>query len=239
MIKAFTIREGSNKLETASWRRSLISLLLYRVVYFKSHHCNSLYGASGRYTRVLSWCYLTNMEHFNTHHWNNESEQTSQNVWCNVNSIKDYKNNHSVIRQYLEKNSHKCIKTILKVSQIKIFNQKLQKNFCFFANIQHLICGKKGYINFWGKTPPFPKNGQMCLQKSFSLFSKSCFLWKFCRIKIYSTFQNIALLTHFLRPRFFDILLCIVEKLSKHKLFTSRAVMHCCTASFMWEVCCH
>ncbi len=50
----------------------------HRVVYFKSHHCNSLYGASGRYTSVLSKCYFIDMEHFNTHHWNNECVHTTE-----------------------------------------------------------------------------------------------------------------------------------------------------------------
>ncbi len=73
------------------------------------------------------------MEHFNTHHRNNEREQTSQNVWCNANSIDDYKNSLPVIRQCLEKNSRECIETILKVSEIKMLNQKLQKEVSLFC----------------------------------------------------------------------------------------------------------
>ncbi len=41
---------------------------IYMVVYFKSHHCNSPYGASARCTSILFTCYLTDREHFNTHH---------------------------------------------------------------------------------------------------------------------------------------------------------------------------
>ncbi len=59
-----------------------------RVVYFKSHHCNSPYGASGRCTSALFTCYLTDMEQFNIHHWSNECEQIRENVWCNVNGLK-------------------------------------------------------------------------------------------------------------------------------------------------------
>ncbi len=45
------------------------------------------------------------------------------------------KNNCSIIRQYLTKNSCKCIEKILKVCQIKMFNQKLQKKIYFFSEI--------------------------------------------------------------------------------------------------------
>ncbi len=48
--------------------------IIYRVMYFKQHHCNSPFGASGRCTSTLFTCYFTNMEHFNTHHWSNERE---------------------------------------------------------------------------------------------------------------------------------------------------------------------
>ncbi len=65
------------------------------------------------------------------------------------------------------------------------------------------------------------------------------YYFKFSRIKKYSTFQNTALLTHFMCQRFFNVLLWFVEKPSKRKLFTSRAVMHCYTTSFLWKVCCH
>ncbi len=61
------------------------------MVYFKLHHRNSPHGAYGRCTSVLSTCYLTEMEHFNAHHWSNEHEQTRENVWCNMNSVKDCK----------------------------------------------------------------------------------------------------------------------------------------------------
>ncbi len=66
---------------------------------------------------------------------------------------------------------------------------------------------------------------------------KYCSFLKFCKIKKYSTNQNITLPTHFPRQRFFDVFLGVVEKHSKNKLFT--AVMHCCMAGFMWNVCCH
>ncbi len=105
-----------------------ISLLLhhtYRVVYFKSHPCNSSYGAPERCTSVLSMCYLTNMEHFNMHHWSNRL-WTNYGKMCNViwMASRIVKSSHSVVCQYLVKNSCKCIKTNLKVSQIKTFNQK-------------------------------------------------------------------------------------------------------------------
>ncbi len=85
------------------------------------------------------------------------------------------------------------------------------------------------------------KNRQMCHQISFSQFSQKTlfFFLKFCRIKKYSTYQNNSLLIHFLRQRFFDVLLWVVKKHNKHKLFTSRAVMHCCIARFMWNICCY
>ncbi len=38
--------------------------------------------------------------------------------------------------------------------------------------------------------------------------------------------ENISLLTHFLRQRFFDDLLQVVEKPSKHKLSSSNALLH-------------
>ncbi len=76
------------------------------------------------------------MEHFDTHHWSNECEQTREIGWYNVNGVKDCKEqNHSVVLQYSVKNSHKCINTTPKVSRINMFNQKLQnwKKFCFFG----------------------------------------------------------------------------------------------------------
>ncbi len=135
----------------------ILYIISYRVVYFKSHHCNSLCGVSGRFTSVLSKCYLTDMEHFNTHHWSNECEQTRENVWCNVNGVKDCKRPVilsivSILWKIPVNQSWKCPQL---TSLIK--NYKLAKNVCLFGNIQHLICGKKGYINFRGKTPPFPK----------------------------------------------------------------------------------
>ncbi len=67
------------------------------------------------------------MEHFNMHHWSNEHKQTRENVFCNMNGVKECKkNSHSIVRQYSVKNSRKCIKTILKVSQNNMFNKKLQ-----------------------------------------------------------------------------------------------------------------
>ncbi len=41
------------------------------------------------------------------------------------------KNNRSIGRRYLVKNSHKCIKIILKMPPINMFYQNLQKNFTF------------------------------------------------------------------------------------------------------------
>ncbi len=60
------------------------------------------------------------------------------------------KHNHSVVRQYSVKNSHKCIKTILKVSQINMFNQKLQnwKKKFFWEYLASVLWLKKGYINY-------------------------------------------------------------------------------------------
>ncbi len=43
------------------------------------------------------------------------------------------KNNHYVVHQYSVKKSRKCIKTILKVSRINMFNQKLQNCKTIFA----------------------------------------------------------------------------------------------------------
>ncbi len=93
---------------------------------------------------------------------------------------KTVKNSHSVICQYLVENSCKCTTTILKVSQIKTFNQKWQncKEKGFFGNIQDLICGKKSYINFGARRFLSLKNGQMCHQNSFSKFSQKILFFK-------------------------------------------------------------
>ncbi len=91
---------------------------------------------------------------------------------------------------------------------------------CLFKKIQ------------WSNVPP---------KQFFTVFSENTvsFFFKFCRIKKYFTYQNISLLIHFLCQRFFDVLLWVVEKHNKHKLFTSRAVMHCYITSFVWNVCCY
>ncbi len=73
---------------------------------FSSHHCNSPYGASGRCTRVLSTCYLTDTEHCNTPYWSNEYEQARESMWCNVNGVKDCKKTIipsivSILRKFL------------------------------------------------------------------------------------------------------------------------------------------
>ncbi len=88
---------------------------------------------------------------------------------------------------------------------------------CLFGNIQDVLCGKRSYINFWGKMTPFPKKWSNVPPKQFfTIFSENTILFfKFCRIKKYSTYQNISLLIHFLHQRFFDVLLWVVEKHNK------------------------
>ncbi len=48
-------------------------------------------------------------------------------MWMVSRIVKKKKLFHPVVHQYWVKNSSKCIETILKLSQINIFNQKLQK----------------------------------------------------------------------------------------------------------------
>ncbi len=149
------------------------TLVTYRVVYFKLHHHNSPYGASGRCTSVLSVCYLTNMEHFNTHHSSNRA-WTNQGKLCDIMWMawRILNSSHSVICQYLGENSCKCIKTILKVFRIKTFNLKWQncKKNSLFQNIQDLIYGTKIILIFVVRRFLSLKNGKMCYQNSFSQF---------------------------------------------------------------------
>ncbi len=105
----------------------------HRVVYFKSHNCNSQYGASRRCTSVLSTCYLLIWYILTRTTEVMEHEQTRENVWSNVNGVKNCKKQSFVVHQYSIKNSCKYIKTILKVSQINTIIQKLQKNFVFLG----------------------------------------------------------------------------------------------------------
>ncbi len=56
-----------------------------------------------------------------------------------------------------------------------IKNYKTAKKFYLLGNIQHLICGKKGYINWGGgETPPFPtKWSNVAPKKIFTVFSEN------------------------------------------------------------------
>ncbi len=60
------------------------------------------------------------------------------------------------------------------------------------------------YMVLRAKRLLFLKNVQMCHQNSFSLFLRNFFFFRYRRIKKYSVFQNIALLTHFLHQRLFE-----------------------------------
>ncbi len=49
-----------------------------------------------------------------------------------------------------------------------------------------LICDEKSYVNFWGKTPTFPKKGSNVYPVFHTLFGKYCFFKIICWIKKYS-----------------------------------------------------
>ncbi len=117
-------------------------------------------------------------------------EQTRKNVWCNVNSTKNCKKTvalsffsiqQKILVNVLER-SWKCLEL-----KCLIKNWRIAKKFLLFGNIQHQICGKRSYINFWSKAPSFPKKIVKWCTKTFtvSLENTYCFFWKYCRIRKY------------------------------------------------------
>ncbi len=68
--------------------------------------------------------------------------------------------------------------------KIQLFLKELLNNKIFST---YLICDKRDCVNFWGKTPSFPVNGQMCpITVFYSFHVKYCFFRKNCCIKKYS-----------------------------------------------------
>ncbi len=79
-----------------------------------------------------SSCYLTDMEHFNTHRWSNECEQTKENGRYNVNGINNCKK--TIIPTFV------CIRQKILINVLKQFwetclikTAKLQKNVNFLG----------------------------------------------------------------------------------------------------------
>ncbi len=144
-------------------------LITYGVVYFKSHHCDSSYGASSTY-------YLTDTEHFNMHHRSNACEQTRENVWCNINGVKDCKKTIVLsLVSFRQKILVNVLKQSWKFPKLKCFIKycKVAKKNFLFGNIQHLICGKKVIIlilrarRLLSPNPPTPKKWSNVPPKQF------------------------------------------------------------------------
>ncbi len=151
-----------NKNEFGSWGQFQAEIfIVYTVwVYFKSHHCSSPWCIR-ECTSVLLTCYLTDMGHFNTHHWSNECERIKacahlHGLTCGRDRTPSIEINHDKIYQLiLQKTWVKLFAKSAERSKFQIFRK--QKKTFKKCVVLRTHCQCKIFISNTKRTSNFPQ----------------------------------------------------------------------------------